>query len=146
MTDLAINQETNAPHIDQQVRCHFALPVRHLSDSCEFYQHVLGWEHALTDGASEHLYNDGNHLVLHEAKETACWDIHGTEPSGAPLPHLGMIVSANRFREIHTKAEQASSIIYPLTVRRQGTKFEHSVFFVSDPSDIPWEVKHYHQS
>jgi extradiol dioxygenase family protein len=131
---------------EQQVRCHFALWARRLSDSCEFYEHVLGWEPAFSDDASAHLYSDGNHLVLHQADDTACWHPHGAEPTGAPLPHLGMIVSAKRFREIHTNAEQASTIIYPSAVRRQGTKYEHSVFFVSDPNEIPWEVKHYHQS
>jgi extradiol dioxygenase family protein len=131
---------------DQQVRCHFALCVRHLSDSREFYEQVLGWEPAFNDDSSAHLYSDGNHLVLHQGHVTACWDKLGNEPSGASLPHLGMIVSAKRFQDIHTKADQVASIIYPLSVRRQGTKYEHSVFFVSDPNDIPWEVKHYHES
>ena len=124
------------------MKTHYSLCVPELAAALDFYIEVLGGTFILREGSSGHVGIDGNHIVLHEIPSYR-WVQIGQEPSGAPIPHFGLITTNDRYAGILRAAQARTCVLIDETRRRAGTKFDHVCFFVSDPGGHPWEIKKY---
>ena len=122
---------------------HFAFKVKDIELTRTFYIQILGCK----EGRSTNTWIDfdffGNQLSAHISDNIPeldyCGNVDGVK---VPIPHFGCLLSANDFRDVQKKLEDANIefIIKPQT-RYQGKTGEQLTMFIFDLSGNPLEFK-----
>lgn len=121
---------------------HLAYNVRDLDEARTFYGKLLG----CTEGRSTQTWVDfnffGHQISLHLGEPFATASTGLVGGAKVPMPHLGVVLQLDQWREVAGKLEQAGlDFVIPPSVRFEGKPGEQWTMFFYDPSENPIEIK-----
>jgi len=125
---------------------HLAIPVHDIEVARQFYGEVLGLEQGRSDERWTDWNMGGHQVVTHQVDgHAAATAVTGTNPvdgHDVPVPHFGLVLTVERFKELGTRLQAAgiSFVIEPY-VRFQGGPGEQWTMFFLDPSGNALEFK-----
>ena len=123
-------------------RFHLAMPVDDLDAASRFYGEVLG----LSQGRSAKTWIDwdldGHQFVTHLSPEPLRRIHNPVDGQQVPVPHFGLILTVERFRELSERLRAAGArfVIEP-HVRFEGEVGEQWTMFLLDPAGNALEFK-----
>jgi extradiol dioxygenase family protein len=123
---------------------HLAVPVDDIDAARRFYGEVLGFERGRSDERWTDWNVAGHQVVTHQVDGYA-GAAAGTNPVDGhevPVPHFGLVLSVDRFRELADRLTAAGTdfVIEPY-VRFEGERGEQWTMFFLDPAGNALEFK-----
>jgi uncharacterized protein len=121
---------------------HLAYHVTDLDAARAFYGGILGCR----EGRSTETWVDfdffGHQLSLHLGQPFATTDTGRVGDKMVPMPHLGLVLPLDRWRELADRLTAAGvAFVLPPSVRFEGEPGEQWTMFFRDPSGNPIEIK-----
>lgn len=120
---------------------HLAYHVTDLVQARAFYGDLLGCK----EGRSTDTWVDfdffGHQISLHLGDPFATSATGQVGQHMVPMPHLGVILLIDDWKDLAVKLDGAVDWVIPPTVRFEGEPGEQRTMFFRDPSGNPIEVK-----
>ncbi|MEL7198255.1 MAG: VOC family protein [Pseudomonadota bacterium] len=121
---------------------HLAFPVDDLAAARRFYGDVLGCSEGRSceDWIDFNFY--GHQIVAHLSEEAGERTHNKVDGEHVPVPHFGLVLSLQDWRELADKLEAAGAdfVIEP-TIRFKGEPGEQATMFLRDPAGNALEFK-----
>jgi uncharacterized protein len=121
---------------------HLAFPVSDLAATRDFYVGVLGCREGRFCDQWIDFDFFGHQITAHLSPPTANAIVNPVDGHGVPVPHFGVVLKMNQWRELKTRFE-ALDLAFGLEphVRWEGQPGEQATMFVHDPSGNALEFK-----
>jgi extradiol dioxygenase family protein len=123
---------------------HLAIPVHDIEAARRFYGDLLAFPRGRSDERWTDWNVEGHQVVTHQVDDHNA-PVAGMNPvdgHNVPVPHFGLVLSVERFREFADRLERAGTdfVIEPY-VRFEGEPGEQWTMFFLDPSGNALEFK-----